>query len=240
MTPHTRSVRVAPDAARPGTPCPVPARTFREAPRPIPNALRALAHGACVAVVAACGAAPPVPTVAVSAAAPVVVSAAAPDVSVPRPVDAPPKNGFFAVLGAGPDPASAAAAAGARPHRIVAYDDPLSEEQPPPPREWLAISPEVQVPFVLASAPELGQSDKGFASLLIVLSPESTRALEAFTREQMDQRAAIAIGGRIVSTHRIKAVISAGRVQISRCTDNACEVLRSQLLAPAEPPPPAE
>ncbi len=104
--------------------------------------------------VSACGGTPPT---AEQAAMPVVA-----------PTPAPLENGLYAVWGAAPDEASAHAAAGTQAHRVVAYDDRLGGETPAPPREFLALSPEVDVPFVLASAPSVGESDKGFASLEVM------------------------------------------------------------------------
>jgi hypothetical protein len=168
--------------------------------------------------VSACGGTPPT---AEQAAMPVVA-----------PTPAPLENGLYAVWGAAPDEASAHAAAGTQAHRVVAYDDRLGGETPAPPREFLALSPEVDVPFVLASAPSVGESDKGFASLEVTLAPDSARALEAFTRARMGHRVAVVIGGEVVSTHGVKAVVTGGRLQVTRCTDNACELLRTRLTTP--------
>jgi hypothetical protein len=166
---------------------------------------------------AACGGTPPTGP---EAAMPVVVA----------PTPAPLENGLYAVWGEGPDEASARAAAATQAHRVVAYDDRLGGETPAPPREFLALSPEVDVPFVLAGAPTIGESDKGFASLVVTLAPESASALEAFTQARMGHRVAVVIGGEVVSTHRVKAVVTGGHLQITRCTDNACEELRTRLM----------
>lgn len=158
----------------------------------------------------------------------------APQATMPvvAPAPAPLKNGLYAVWGAGPDEASAHAAAATQAHRVVAYDDRLGDETPAPPREYLALSPEVDVPFVLAGAPDIGESDKGFASLVVTLAPDSARTLELFTQARMGHRVAVVIGGEVVSTHGVKAVVTGGRLQITRCTDNACETLRTRLMAP--------
>jgi len=52
---------------------------------------------------------------------------------------------------------------------------------------------------------------------------------EAFTRAHQGGRMAMVIDGEIVTLHKVRSVITDGKVQITRCTDNACEVLRSKL-----------
>jgi hypothetical protein len=38
------------------------------------------------------------------------------------------------------------------------------------------------------------------------------------------------VDGEIVTVHKIRSIITGGKVQITRCTDNACEVIRSKLV----------
>ena len=61
------------------------------------------------------------------------------------------------------------------------------------------------MPFVLASAPSIGESDKGFASLEVTLAPDSARAREALTPARMGHRVAVLISDEVVSTHVVKA-----------------------------------
>ncbi|MBK8233489.1 MAG: hypothetical protein IPK72_23660 [Candidatus Eisenbacteria bacterium] len=148
-------------------------------------------------------------------------------------------DGFYAVLGqaaseAGADSLAAAAvatgAAAAGQARLLLPYDHIYTPDPEEPREWLALALEPYVPLLLDREPELGMSEKGFASLSIALDPKHTALLERFTRDHLNQSVAIVIGGEVVTKHTIKAVITGGQVQITRCTDNACEVLRTRLL----------
>lgn len=152
------------------------------------------------------------------------------------------EDGFYAVIGqsaseAGADSAAAGAAAAAatgaaaagKKHLLLPYDH-IYTADPEEPREWLALAREPYVPLLLDREPELGMSEKGFASLSIALDPKHTALLEQFTRDHLNQSVAIVIGGEVVTKHTIKAVITGGQLQITRCTDNACEVLRTRLL----------
>lgn len=38
------------------------------------------------------------------------------------------------------------------------------------------------------------------------------------------------VDGEIVSLHKIRRVITGDKLQITRCTDNACEVIRAKLV----------
>ena len=151
--------------------------------------------------------------------------------SAPRSGDAAAKlaNGFYAVLGESEIEASADSAAGTAAHVLLPYDH-IYTDTPDEPRVWLALSPSPYVPLVLTGPPDIGVSEKGFASLSIALAPENTKLLEDFTREHLNGPVAIVVGGEVVTKHKIKSVITGGKMQITRCTDNACEVLRTKLL----------
>lgn len=140
-------------------------------------------------------------------------------------------NGMYAVVAEGSDEATASTAAGTAAHVVLINDGRYTGSTIDPP-EWLALSPDPFVPFVLASDPELGQSEKGFASLQLSLAPQNAKILKDFTQEHLNGTVAIVIGGEVVTRHKVKAVITGGKLQITRCADNACEMLRTKLLEP--------
>lgn len=41
---------------------------------------------------------------------------------------------------------------------------------------------------------------------------------------------AMVVDGEIVTRHKIRSVITGGKLQITRCVDNACEVIRAKLV----------
>jgi hypothetical protein len=43
------------------------------------------------------------------------------------------------------------------------------------------------------------------------------------------QMVAIVVGGEVLTMHKIKEPITSGQLQISRCNDNACELLYVRL-----------
>jgi hypothetical protein len=61
------------------------------------------------------------------------------------------------------------------------------------------------------------------------LAPEQIVPLEKFTRRHVGQQVAIVIGDRVVTVHKVREPIVGDRLQITRCTDNGCDVLFSAL-----------
>lgn len=94
---------------------------------------------------------------------------------------------------------------------------------------YLEIDTRELVSLDLAEKPEgIPQKDKRL-NLMLTLSENGKQQLADFTRKHLNKRVAIVIGGRAVTKHKVRTVIDGGRLQISRCTDNACEHLLFEL-----------
>ena len=151
-------------------------------------------------------------------------SASAPTPSPPEQKDL--SNGLYAVLAE--SPTREGLAAPTRPH-VVLVDDGRFTDDPSPPR-WLALGTEGFVPLVLEGQPHTEPDGRGHALLAVTLARQHQKTLESFTRDHLGASAAIVLDGEVVTVHKIKAVIDGGRMQITRCRDNACEMLRSKLV----------
>ncbi len=112
---------------------------------------------------------------------------------------------------------------------LLIYDSYILQPSERGPDEYFLLRTEPDVPLELGEAPEKGVDDKGRPKLHIALKEEYATLLEEFTTENVGRRVAIVIGGRIATAHGIKTPIVGGRIQITRCTDNACEVLLTEL-----------
>jgi preprotein translocase subunit SecD len=77
----------------------------------------------------------------------------------------------------------------------------------------------------------------GRIRLQVALAAEEIPTLETFTRRHVGGRAAIILDGEIVTVHKVRSVIPDGRLQISRCSDRACERIMAKLLAERPAPP---
>jgi preprotein translocase subunit SecD len=65
--------------------------------------------------------------------------------------------------------------------------------------------------------------------LSVTLSREQVKPLEDFTRAHLGGSVAILLDGEVISKHKVRAVVEGGRLQITRCGDNACDVLLAKL-----------
>ncbi len=138
------------------------------------------------------------------------------------------QNGAYCVLHEAPT-RQAAQEAGAS-LVVLAYDRrkysgaPLDE-----PLTYVAIDPKDYVPLIIEGTPEMKSDGEGKSVLTVCLAKKNAQRAEAFTRAHLGGRIAMVIDGEIVTLHKIRSVITDGKVQITRCTDDACEVLRAKL-----------
>jgi len=114
---------------------------------------------------------------------------------------------------------------------VLAYDRRKYSDAPPnEPLTYVALDPNDYVPLVIEGMPEMKSDGQGKSVLTVCLARRNAERAEAFTRAHLGGRIAMVVDGEIVTLHKIRSVITGGKVQITRCTDNACEVIRSKLV----------
>jgi preprotein translocase subunit SecD len=113
--------------------------------------------------------------------------------------------------------------------RLLLDDSHFLEPSERHPDLYTVLQTDSFVPMTLAQAPTRRKDPRYRTALYVELAPEQIPVLEKFTRQNLGKRAAIVVGGDIVTVHKIKEVIKGGALQITRCTDNACEVLYAKL-----------
>lgn len=116
--------------------------------------------------------------------------------------------------------------------RILIDDGHLLEPtQPnlPDKPHFVVLSAERFIPINLAHKPTKKVDQQGKKQLLLELAKSQVTPLETFTRENCGRSAAIVIGNQVVTVHKIREPIKDGKMQITRCTDNGCDVLYTQL-----------
>lgn len=94
---------------------------------------------------------------------------------------------------------------------------------------YIVVSKSEFIPMVLSGDPTKEKDAKGRSKLLLQLAHEQITPLEDFTRKNVGKAIAIVIGGEVVSSHKVRETIVGGRMQITRCTDNGCDVIYSEL-----------
>jgi preprotein translocase subunit SecD len=136
-------------------------------------------------------------------------------------------NGVYAVLGEGLTPG--AVEAGRVPHAVLVYDRKYSDADRTERPKYVSLDTSFFVSLVLAGRPDARKDNSGRTLLNLTLAREHVKTLEEFTRAHLDGRAAIVIGGEIITMHTIRSVIKDGKAQITRCGDDACKALLLEL-----------
>ena len=114
-------------------------------------------------------------------------------------------------------------------HRVVRYDQRSASGELMAP-QYLALRTSSFVPLILEVPPDVHQQGDGRTYLTVTLAQRYVKALADFTRENLGGRVAIVVDGEVLTMHKVRSVIDGGRMQITRCTDNACELIRSKLM----------
>ncbi|MDM7916847.1 MAG: hypothetical protein ACE15D_06100 [Candidatus Eisenbacteria bacterium] len=138
------------------------------------------------------------------------------------------RDGLYPVLWESANADSAALRAPG--HVVLPYDRLYTGSKEREPRTWLAIDTTSTVPLLLEGEPEARADETGRALLSVTLAHEQVGPLESFTRDHLGRPVAILLDGEVVTMHKVRTVIQDGRMQITRCDSNTCEVLRSRLL----------
>ena len=138
------------------------------------------------------------------------------------------ENGVYLILCEAPTQQEARAAGS---QAVLAYDRRKYSDAPPEePLTYVAIDPKDYVPLIIEGAPEMKSDGQGKSVLTVSLARKNAERAEAITRAHLGGRIAMVVDGEIVTLHKIRSVITGGKLQITRCADNACEVIRSKLV----------
>ena len=116
------------------------------------------------------------------------------------------------------------------PHAVLIYDRKYSESDKNEPPKYVAIDTSSFVPLVLAGPPDAQADENGRTLLQVTLAEEHVKTLEEFTHHHLNGRVSIVLGGEIITMHKVRSVIRDGRVQITRCADDACKTLLLKLV----------
>ncbi len=146
------------------------------------------------------------------------------------PAPGPLRNGVYAVLREAPTAAQARVEGAA--HRVLVYDRKYSASDQNEPAKYVALDTTSFVPLILAGPPDTKKDDRGWTLLSVTLAREHVKTLADFTRAHLGGSVAIVLDGEIVTMHKVRTVIQGGQCQITRCQDNACDILRAKLAKP--------
>ena len=137
-------------------------------------------------------------------------------------------NGVYAVLGEGRSDRDARKAKGS--FAVLKYDGRYTDSSQVHNPLYVRVDTSSFVPLIIEGTPDAHKDGRGHTMLGVALKKEYTMMLEDFTRAHLNGKVAIVLGGEVLTMHKVRSVITGGKFQLTRCYDNACEVLRSKLL----------
>lgn len=137
-------------------------------------------------------------------------------------------NGVYAVLNEGKTAKEAGNVKGSP--AVLVYDGRYTDSSQVQNPAYVAVDTSFFVPLIIEGTPDSQKDGRGHTMLGVALKKQYTKVLEDFSRIHLNGRIAIVLGGEVISMHKVKSVITGGKFQITRCYDNACDVLQSKLL----------
>lgn len=95
--------------------------------------------------------------------------------------------------------------------------------------KYIIINKNEYAPLQLKTKPETEPQDDNRKKLMLQLTDQAKEQLKDFTTKHLNKLTTIVVNGEALTMHKIKMVIDGGFLQITRCTDNACEMLFVEL-----------
>jgi hypothetical protein len=89
----------------------------------------------------------------------------------------------------------------------------------------IAIDTSEYVPLELDKAPVFEQQTEQKKKLMLSLTPAASEILKSFSAKHVMEKVVIVIDGEALTMHKVREPITGGQLQITRCSDNACEKL---------------
>ncbi len=85
------------------------------------------------------------------------------------------------------------------------------------------------VPLELEKKPIAEQQTESKKKLLLSLTKDASEKLKLFSKNNLMKEVVIVVDGEALTMHKIKVPLTSGLLQITRCNDNACELLLVKL-----------
>jgi preprotein translocase subunit SecD len=137
-------------------------------------------------------------------------------------------NGIYAVIR---EDSTQAGALSGNPSRIVLiYDGRYVDSTQTASPRYITVDTSSFVPLILEEPPDAKMDGHGHTLLSVSLSQKYAGRLEQFTKAHLGGQVAIVLDGEVITTHKVRSIVQGGKFQITRCYDNACEVLRAKLV----------
>ena len=80
-------------------------------------------------------------------------------------------------------------------------------------------------PLQLKHKPTTENQADNRKKLFLTLSDKAAQQLKEFSARNLNKLTSIVVDGQALTMHKVRTVLEGGHLQITRCTDNACELL---------------
>lgn len=142
-------------------------------------------------------------------------------------------NGFYLVLRESPD--NRHVHANGKNELILVNDYKFLAPEERDTAEYLVVDRTQFIPFDLKMDPNKQTDERGRPKLLVTLKDSQVKPLHDFTQKNVGKHVVIVVGCEVVTKHKVKEPINGGLIQISRCTDNGCDAIYSELTKAKSP-----
>ncbi|MDH3648251.1 MAG: hypothetical protein OEQ53_01125 [Saprospiraceae bacterium] len=95
--------------------------------------------------------------------------------------------------------------------------------------KYIVINMGEYAPLELREGPKAEAQEDNRKRLMLNLTKGAKEQLKDFTTKHLNKLTTIVVDGEALTMHKIRTVIDGGQLQVTRCTDNACELLYVQL-----------
>jgi preprotein translocase subunit SecD len=106
----------------------------------------------------------------------------------------------------------------------------LKKEEAGPPR-FLVVRCTPDVTLDLAAEPKASKEGEVVVRIRLKLRPRAAADLERLTRARLGRQVAVVLDGRVVTVHKVRAVIKGGDVEITSCAPGGAAYLLKCLQA---------
>jgi hypothetical protein len=96
-------------------------------------------------------------------------------------------------------------------------------ENAPDSSAYIVVNTSDFVPLELSEEPVLLAQTESKKKLQLMFSPLASEKLEQFTRDNMMKQVTLVVDGEALTVNKVRAVIKNGKLEITRCSDNACQ-----------------
>jgi len=108
--------------------------------------------------------------------------------------------------------------------KIIQFNKEFIEKTDPDPK-YLVINTKEFAPLLLKEKPTTEVQTPERKKLMLTLNEEGKERLKEFSAKNLYKSTTIVVNGEALTMHQIKEVLVGGFLQITRCNDNACELL---------------